>query len=263
MLYFLSVLPIVTPFPTSVKGISFLSYSKIKNPGDFLDALEHEIVDEAKATREHCEKNWKNSAAARIKKGVCLGVRINNDSYSHNCLVVHCDANESRFREADILRLNRGIPSEFDRWDLTLVQDWETKLVLSAGNAPIDYDLIRQNADGWYLDESYLDMSWYYLKAIDHVKNTGLGQDRVLPFLMGNIPLKITPAREDNAVDLARSFGLNESQEEALVNANIFDVSYLIQGPPGTGKTMLLALLTKLVHLEHPKPHWSALERGL
>lgn len=227
-----------------------MSYHHIKEPKAFVKALKYEVEDETEANIEHCHQLWQKPLQARLEKGVCLGP-ISFVNTRDKILIMHCTQNLSQFRESDILRLSKGNPFEpdFSGWDVTLERENGSDLRLSFHNDAVDCERLKKDPHGWYLDESFLDMSQIYLKALHQMTATPVGQKRVLPLLMGTLDPddELDLSKEETATELARLYNFNEYQEDALVNAAMSDVSLLIQGPPGTGKTQLIAVLTRLL----------------
>jgi DNA replication ATP-dependent helicase Dna2 len=64
---------------------------------------------------------------------------------------------------------------------------------------------------------------------------------------MGQARPTMDVARYERAFARAETWGLNDTQCEALAQSYATNLAYLIQGPPGTGKTVVLARLVQLL----------------
>ena len=121
------------------------------------------------------------------------------------------------------------------------------RLSLKSAPEAESYYLLADQPQGWIADESMLDLSPFFLDALDEVADTGRGRDRILPLLSGAIEPTLDYARYERGLEAAYLSGLDESQSEAVALAYASDLFHLIQGPPGTGKTFALAHLVRLM----------------
>ncbi|MCC7359619.1 MAG: AAA family ATPase [Anaerolineales bacterium] len=209
----------------------------------FLAGMRRLVLGEAKATRERIQQGWSRPVPRRVADGLAIeGLRVVQVRLDGDLELV-CFQNHSRFREGDTLCLNRGNPFEPPRAMVTLESDEETRLLVSLADINIGWGELLTTPDGWVVDEGYLDLSHYFLDALDEVADSVVGRERVLPLLMGRAAPKIVVERWERGMGLADSVGLNWSQAEAFANAYAADLAYCIQGPPGTGKTRVLAHL--------------------
>jgi len=98
----------------------------------FLGELRDLIYDEAAVVRERVERVWSAPLWARVAEGRAIAnVRI--AAVRPGGLVeLACDRNESRFREGDMLLLNRGDPFAEPRALVTVEEDDDTRLVVSS-----------------------------------------------------------------------------------------------------------------------------------
>lgn len=221
--------------------------SSASDAKQFLDRLRRLILDEAGTARYTVERLWSKPIATRVAEGHAIeGVRIqriDRDGYLH----LTCDRNLSRFREGDMLCLNRGDPFEPPQCVLTLEREETPELVVSFNVRDCNVNELQRQSDGWVLDEGFLDLSPYLLDALDQVGDTVTGRERVLPVLMGTLRPTMDAPHYERGLAAGELFGLNWSQTEALAQAYASDLVYLIQGPPGTGKTRVLAHLAQLL----------------
>lgn len=214
---------------------------------EFLRRLRRLVLDESESTRRQIFQVWSKPVAARVAEGFALeGVRIVRVEPS-GLIELNCDRNSSRFREGDVLLLNRGNPFEAPRVLCTLELDDETSLLVSSEDPDVNWSRVCEQRSGWVMDQGYLDFSQYVLDALDQAADTTIGREYVLPLLMGMVEPRLDIARYERALERAETWGLNEAQCEALANAYATNLTWLIQGPPGTGKTVVLARLVQLL----------------
>ncbi|HBY96531.1 MAG TPA: hypothetical protein DEP84_21745 [Chloroflexi bacterium] len=200
---------------------------------------------EAATARQSIFTVWSRPIGQRVARGRAIeGVRIlgvKPNGFIH----LECGHNSSRFREGDILCLNRGNPFADPHLMVTLEVDDESSLVVALTELGPEWEELLRQHSGWVLDEGYLDLSGLILGALDEVGDTTVGRERILPLLMGAARPRVDVARYERGLAYAEANGLNWSQSEALANAYTTDLTYLIQGPPGTGKTRVLAHLAQ------------------
>jgi len=179
-----------------------------------------------------------------VAKGWAIeGVRI--DQHQGGRLTLRCTTNNSRFREGDLIVLHRGNPLGEEALHLDLEYDGETHLEasLNKGN-PL---LLSAYPSGWIIDQDILDLSPYYLQALNIAADSLRGRSIILPLLGGSKQSIVDYARYERAVTALTESGLNPSQVEAVALSYAADLLHLIQGPPGTGKTITLAYLAQLL----------------
>jgi len=209
----------------------------------YLKRLKRLVLDEAHAGRVRIERIWSKPIPERVSGAYCIeGIEI-LETLHEGDLRLGCTVNRSRFREGDILCLNRGDPHRQPAINVTLLEDHETELVVSPQELDIPWTTILEQKQGWLLDIGFLDLSGFILNALDEVGDTVIGREHILPLLMGDERPRLETARIERGLALAEEAGLNWSQQEAFAHAYATDSFYLIQGPPGTGKTRVLAHL--------------------
>ncbi|MFO7169709.1 MAG: AAA domain-containing protein, partial [Chloroflexota bacterium] len=215
--------------------------------GDFLRRLRRMVLDEAESARRQIYQVWAKPVAARVAEGFAIeGVRVVRVE-PNGVIELACDRNASRFREGDVLLLNRGNPFEEPRLLCTLEVDDETGLLVSSEDPDVNWGRVLHQRSGWVLDQGLLDFSQYVLDALNQAADTAVGRERVLPLLMGQAEPTVDFARYERAFARAEAWGLNDKQSEALARAYATNLAFLVQGPPGTGKTEVLARLVQLL----------------
>jgi DNA replication ATP-dependent helicase Dna2 len=215
--------------------------------GDFLHQLRRLVLDETASVRQQIFQTWSKPVPARVAAGLAIeGVRVVRVE-PNGTIELACDRNASRFREGDVLLLNRGNPFEQPGILVTLEVDDETNLLVSSEDPDVNWGTVLEQHTGWLLDQGFLDFSQFVLDALDQSGDTAIGRQRVLPLLMGQARPTMDVARYERAFARAEAWNLNDAQCEALAQAYATNLAYLIQGPPGTGKTLLLARLVQLL----------------
>lgn len=208
-----------------------------------LQRLDRFVRSESEIHRQELERQWSRSLAERIATGRALeGLQV-EEVRKDGTLLLNCATNDSRFREGDFLVLHRGDPRGEEAAECLLEYDDETHLEVSLRSGNVFF--MRSNPDGWIADESMLDLSPFYLDALDQVADTRRGREIILPLLSGEKTLGIDVARYERSKKEALEGGLDEDQAEAVGQSYAADLLHLIQGPPGTGKTFVLAHLAR------------------
>lgn len=216
-------------------------------PGNetLLRRLRHFVLSETETQRRQLESQWSRPLTERVAQGRALeGLHVKS-LQPGGSLFLTCQTNDSRFREGDTLVLHRGDPRGLEAIQGTLEYDDETELELSLlmGNPY----LLKTEPSGWIADEGLLDLSSFYLDALDQAADSLRGREFILPLLGGQKAPNIDYARYERAWEAASAAGLNDSQAEAVAQGYATDLVHLIQGPPGTGKTYVLAHLVRLL----------------
>jgi DNA replication ATP-dependent helicase Dna2 len=216
----------------------------LPEPSELIQRLKHYIQSEAEAQYSAIKSQWSKPLPIRVARGWAIaGVRIKK--FDGQIIKMHCEKNDSRFREGDLIVLHRGNPEGQEALHLDLEFDGE--LDLEARLIEGDEQLLYAFPEGWIIDQDYLDLSRYYLSALNIVADSTRGRSIILPMLTGIREAQVNYARYSLAFEVLSDTQLNESQIEAIAQAYASDLCYLIQGPPGTGKTMTLAYLAKLL----------------
>jgi DNA replication ATP-dependent helicase Dna2 len=210
-----------------------------------LQRLERFVRVEAETQREHLRERWARPLAERVARGFAIEGLSFASFGADGTILLSCHTNESRFRDGDFLVLHRGDPDGEDVIEVLLEYDDETQLEVSLRGGKVH--LLKEQPHGWLADESMLDLSPFFLDALDEVADTYNGRERILPLLSGEKEPNLDYERYERALEAAYVAGLDESQCEAVALAYAADLYHLIQGPPGTGKTYALAHLVRLL----------------
>ena len=211
----------------------------------FLRGLRRLVLDERDTVIQNIQQVWSRPVASRVSDGRAIEGIYLVDVHPNGFIELACERNNSRYREGDILCLNRGNPFDDPAYMVTLEVDEETSLVVSSEESGINWGDLERLRENWILDEGYLDLSTWFLDALDEAGDTFIGRTQILPLIMGYARPGMDPARYERGLSVGEIYNLNYSQTEALAQAYATDLTYLIQGPPGTGKTRLLAHLAQ------------------
>jgi len=210
----------------------------------FLDGLRDLVLTETTAQRQQIHARWEKPLPDRVADGYAIdNVRL--ESIRKDGLIeLSCIRNNSRFRPGDTLKLTHNDPFLHDGITLNLVEDEETRLLVSC-DLPIDWDKKFEEKEAWTLDVDFIDLSGYILSALAEAGDSLRGREQILPLLMGELQPTIDPSLYDQGLEMGEALDLNWSQCESLAHAYATDLAYLVQGPPGTGKTRVLATLAR------------------
>jgi len=216
----------------------------MSSTSDLLNRLRCFIQTEAETQYLELARQWSRPLSERVSKGWAIeGLRV--EHFEKGLIRLHCDTNDSRFREGDLLVLHRGKPKDPNALHVELQYDGETELEASLING--NQYFLATDPEGWIFDQDWFDSSPFYLDALNTVADSLRGRSIILPLLQGSIIPKIDYARFERASQEMAKAGLNNSQIEAVAQAYATDLLHLIQGPPGTGKTFMLAQLVKML----------------
>jgi hypothetical protein len=120
--------------------------------GEFLRQLRWLVLDEADNVRQQLFQIWSRPLATRVAEGHAIeGVRVVQVEPS-GVITLACDRNASRFREGDVLLLNRGDPFAGPQLLVTLELDEVWRLRNTSGVA-LEQGPVTITSDGRYLGE--------------------------------------------------------------------------------------------------------------
>ncbi len=208
----------------------------------FLNDLRDLVLTETAAQRRQVHAQWEKPLATRVADGFAIEnvslVRV----HPNDQVELACTRNQSRFRPGDVLCLSRNDPFNPQNVMVSLVEDEETRLLISSDDI-VPWQVHFTPNEGWTLDVGLIDLSSYILDALAEAGDSLVGRERIMPLLMGNRSPQIDPGLYDRGLEMGEAVGLNWNQSEALAHAYATNLAYLVQGPPGTGKTRVLATL--------------------
>jgi len=210
----------------------------------FHDDLARRVRDEARHGWDAARKRWAKPLPERILAGRAIGsLRVSTIEHTAGGRLVHFHPSAedmSLFREGDRVRMSLDNPDGPDVIH-ALFHGLTTKGLTVC--VPRESDV--PETTGWSLDEDIIDLSDFYLRALDELAATRHGREVVLPTLTAGAGNDIDyDVHSENTVRLDGS-GMDDSQIDAVANCLAAGRYHLVQGPPGTGKTHALAQLVK------------------
>ncbi len=83
----------------------------MSSTADLLNRLRYFVQAEAETQYATLDRQWFRPLAERVAKGWAIeGLRV--EHFEKGLIRLHCDTNDSRFREGDLLVLHRGSPQD-------------------------------------------------------------------------------------------------------------------------------------------------------
>jgi DNA replication ATP-dependent helicase Dna2 len=215
------------------------------NPAEeFRSGLERQVRAESRHGWENARKRWGKPLQERVAAGRAVGwLAISSSEIVRQRKWVHfipTQEDMALFREGDRVRMSRNDPDGQDFIEATFLGLTDKGLSVIV---PLEANL--QPRDGWTLDEGMLDLTEFYLRALDELATTAHGRDSVLPALLHGQGDQIDLEEHQEFTDSLETSGMDESQIDAVAMCLAAERFHLVQGPPGTGKTYALACLVK------------------
>jgi DNA replication ATP-dependent helicase Dna2 len=209
---------------------------------DFLIDLETRIREEARHGWDGARVKWNRPLEER--KAACRAIgflEVTCCEREKGGWLVHfepLDDDQSFFREGDLVRLSRNDPDG---------SDWISAefFGLTEKGLTVRVDRHLDPSAGWTLDEGHLDLSDFYLRALEELAKSDHGRETVLPVLCGADEPDSDLAAYDDAAEALAERELDASQADAVARCLAAETYHLVQGPPGTGKTHALAELVR------------------
>lgn len=187
---------------------------------------------------------WAQPLAGKLAKGWTQGfVRLERGPCSDE-IWAYTDQGESRFRINDLLLLHSG-QADLERLcgQLKFAAEEDGRWLLKGKFASLLWGLYQSGP--CYADPDGIDLSDYYLRALDEINISPRGQQRILPLLAADPAINFIAQDIEAGEVFATAQGCNARQAEAVGMALGAEHIACIQGPPGTGKTRALALIAE------------------
>lgn len=215
-----------------------------ETPAEFCIRLERQVRAEARHAWDAARARWEKPLGERVDSGRAIGpLTITSESTVNRTRLIHFDpsANDaSIFREGDIARLSRNDPDGADFADVMFHGLTAKGLTITAPKG-----MSFATRDGWTLDETVIDLTDLYLRALNELATTSHGRDAVMPALLQCEGDSIDFEEHEEALEDMSDVPLDGSQTDAVATCLASERFHLVQGPPGTGKTHALAHLVE------------------
>ncbi|MBX2808894.1 MAG: ATP-binding protein [Cellvibrionaceae bacterium] len=188
---------------------------------------------------------WEKPLSTKLTTGetqAIAAIRIEDSQH----LLVTLGANESRFREGDMICLHCGEPSTGAFVRQAMIEaEQEGEWLL---RAQYDKHSLQTITQGCYADGDAMDLQPFFHKALDDIAASKRGCEIILPLLAGRLDTGfIYDDNYDAAADVAEHRGLNDAQIDAVGKGVAAQYLACIQGPPGTGKTKVISVIAKVL----------------
>lgn len=211
---------------------------------EFRSGLERQVRTEARHGWENARKRWGKPLPERVLAGRAIGgLRVSEVETARGGKLIHFHPSAddmALFREGDRLRLSLNDPDGPDFIEVLFHGLTEKGLSVS-----VPQEAALRAPDGWSLDEGMLDLTDYYLRALDELAASAHGREVVLPALLDGAGDEVDLDAHGDCAEALADSGMDESQIDAVAMCLAAERFHLIQGPPGTGKTHTLACLVK------------------
>lgn len=212
---------------------------------EYLKAIEIEY----QKNLDEFEEQIKLPIEERVAKGILmtnLRVEFELENLYIKSAKIFCENNNSKFKEGSSVILSNGVLS----FKMDVFEDSVENFILK----PSDWDSqfcylnsLDYPTNNWEISSVHNDVNTKMLRnTASYLSVDSVALRKVQSLLNGELT-------NDYSQFVDYDFGINDSQNEAYVNAiNSSDFS-LIQGPPGTGKTTTIAIIAKRLILEGKK----------
>lgn len=179
----------------------------------------------------------------RVEDGTCVdGLRFQRLGEAGRAVLRH-DGNDSRLREGDLVTLRQAEDGDETLANLFRDEAGEMWLVTEKGFKASMF----AEPGSWLIDEAFLDLESHYLAAFDRLPASIIGQECILPLLMGSQEPEPDEEEFNGAMEDLRKQpqAWEDAQRDAIASCLATERCCLVQGPPGTGKTRVLAQVVR------------------
>ena len=210
-------------------------------PEEFRSGLEQKVRAEARYGWEKARKQWDRPLPERVLSGRAIGwLSISSVEIVGRTQLVHFHPSAddmALFREGDKVRMSLNDPSG------DFIEAMFLGLTEKGLGVTVPMESNVHMSDGWTLDETMIDLSDFYLKALAEMATTRHGREVVLPALLRGLGDEVDFEAHSEFIEELDGSGLDESQADGVAMCLAAQRFHLVQGPPGTGKTQTLVKL--------------------
>ena len=208
-----------------------------------LQELRAFVAAEFEAQRLKFAEQRAKPRSERVEDGTCVdGLRFQRLDESGRAVFKH-EGNDSRLREGDLVALRQVEDGDETRASLFREEAGEMWLATEKGFKAATF----AEAGGWFIDEAFLDLESHYLAAFDRLPMSAIGQECILPLLMGSEAPEFDEEEFNGAMEdfQKQPQAWEDAQRDAIASCLAVERCCLVQGPPGTGKTRVLAQVVR------------------
>lgn len=201
------------------------------------------IAGEYEAQRRKFAEQRAKPRHERVEDGTCMDrLRFQRLDEAGRAVFRH-EGNDSRLREGDLVSLRQAEDGDETPANLFREEAGEMWLVAESGFKAAMF----AEPGGWFIDEAFLDLESHYLSAFDRLPASAIGQERILPLLMGADDEELDEEEFNGAMKDLESDprAWEDAQRDAIASCLAAERCCLVQGPPGTGKTRVLAQVVR------------------
>ena len=210
----------------------------------FRSELERQVRAEARYGWERARKRWAKPLTERVLAGRAIGWLRIAEIESVRCqrlVHFHPSAEDmALFRDGDRVRMSLNDPDGKDFIEVRFLGLTEKGLSVA-----VPSEARVHATEGWSLDEEMLDLTDFYLRALDELASTAHGREAVLPALLDGTGEELDFEAQGEFAEALAVSDMDDSQVDAVAMCLAAERFHLVQGPPGTGKTHTLARLVR------------------
>lgn len=209
----------------------------------FRSDLERKVRAEARYGWEKARKQWDRPLPERVLAGRAIGwLRVSSVEVVRGSRLVNfypSAEDMALFREGDKVRMSLNDPNG------DFIEAMFLGLTEKGLGVTVPMAAEVSSEEGWSLDETMIDLSDFYLKALAEMAATSHGRHAVLPALLAGVGDEVDFDAHGDFLKAHEDSALDDSQIDGVAMCLAAQRFHLVQGPPGTGKTQTLVELVK------------------
>ena len=187
---------------------------------EFRSGLERNVRAEARHGWEKARKQWAKPLPERVSAGRAIGwLSISSVEIVRGSKLVHFHPSAedmALFREGDKLRMSRNEPDGSDFIEAMFLGLTEMGLSVT-----VSKETDHLTGDGWSLDETMIDLSDFYLKALDEMATSAHGREVVLPALLDGAGDEVDFDEHGEFTENLGHSGLDDSQIDGVAMCRV------------------------------------------